>query len=75
MKALLLATAVVFSSPVIAMTIEEAQNAVEVEEDAGHCAFGILYDGGPKLSEAEIKAACDKYEEAMNTLRKAGKIK
>jgi hypothetical protein len=76
MKSLLFA-AVLFALPAYAagMSVDEAWNIYEMEGDWPRCQLGTAYDGGPKLSEKEIKDACNRFEAAMNTLLQAGLIK
>ena len=72
--ALVLLTAPVFAEPKLTPEQEKAANAAwdQLEENVDHCQMGTLYDGGPALTEDEIKTACARYNEAVKTLADLG---
>jgi hypothetical protein len=72
LKPLLLAAALLMSAPAFAAELSADDAFALIEENAEHCNLGKLYDGGPDLSEAEVKAACERYETAKNRLVELG---
>lgn len=68
LKTLLAAAAVALCIPAFAAEMTADEAFALIEENATHCQIGKLYDGGPDLSEAEVKAACERYEAAKNRL-------
>jgi hypothetical protein len=72
LRPLLFAAALLVSAPGFAVELSADDAYAMIEENAEHCNLGKLYDGGPDLSEAEVKAACERYETAKNRLVKLG---
>lgn len=76
MKPLLFAV-MLLATPAFAagMSVDEAWNVYQWENDWPVCEQGNEYEGGPKLSDEEIKEACARYEAAVDILLQAGLIK